>query len=67
MVFWHPKGWTLWRTIEQYMRGRLAQAGYVEVRTPQLVDRLLWEQFGTLGEVPREHVRRARPRSGSSR
>jgi threonyl-tRNA synthetase len=45
-VFWHPKGWTLWRTIEQYMRERLAQEGYVEVRTPQLVDRALWERSG---------------------
>ena len=45
-VFWHPKGWTLWRTIEQYMRGRLAEAGYVEVRTPQLIDRTLWEKSG---------------------
>ena len=45
-VFWHPKGWTLWRAIEQYMRGRLAEAGYVEVRTPQLIDRSLWEKSG---------------------
>jgi threonyl-tRNA synthetase len=45
-VFWHPKGWTLWRTIEEYMRERLARAGYVEVRTPQLVDRSLWERSG---------------------
>ncbi len=45
-VFWHPKGWTLWRTIEQYMRERLAREGYVEVRTPQLVDRVLWERSG---------------------
>ncbi|MFO1392640.1 MAG: threonine--tRNA ligase [Steroidobacteraceae bacterium] len=45
-VFWHPKGWVLWRTIEQYMRDRLAAEGYVEVRTPQLVDRSLWERSG---------------------
>jgi threonyl-tRNA synthetase len=45
-VFWHPKGWTLWCTIEQYMRERLADEGYVEVRTPQLVDRGLWEKSG---------------------
>jgi threonyl-tRNA synthetase len=45
-VFWHPKGWTLWRTIEQYMRERLDREGYVEVRTPQLVDRVLWERSG---------------------
>jgi len=45
-VFWHPKGWTLWCTIERYMRERLAEAGYAEVRTPQLVDRGLWEKSG---------------------
>jgi threonyl-tRNA synthetase len=45
-VFWHPKGWTLWRTIEQYMRERLSREGYVEVRTPQLIDRALWEKSG---------------------
>jgi threonyl-tRNA synthetase len=45
-VFWHPKGWTMWRTLEQSMCDRLAQEGYVEVRTPQLVDRSLWERSG---------------------
>jgi threonyl-tRNA synthetase len=45
-VFWHPKGWTLWRTIETYLRGRLEKAGYVEVKTPQLIDRSLWEASG---------------------
>jgi len=45
-VFWHPKGWTLYRTIENYVRMRLARAGYVEVRTPQLIDRKLWEESG---------------------
>jgi threonyl-tRNA synthetase len=45
-VFWHPKGWALWRALEAYLRGRLAAAGYVEVKTPQLVDRKLWEASG---------------------
>jgi len=45
-VFWHPKGWTLYRAIESYMRRRLDAAGYVEVRTPQLLDRSLWEASG---------------------
>ncbi|HYL48947.1 MAG TPA: threonine--tRNA ligase [Stellaceae bacterium] len=45
-VFWHPKGWTLYRTIENYIRMRLGCAGYVEVRTPQLIDRKLWEESG---------------------
>jgi threonyl-tRNA synthetase len=45
-VFWHPKGWRLYRTVEDYMRRRLEKAGYEEVRTPQLVDRKLWEESG---------------------
>ncbi len=45
-VFWHPKGWTLYRVIENYIRMRLGRAGYVEVRTPQLIDRKLWEESG---------------------
>lgn len=45
-VFWHPKGWSLYRSCERYMRTRLEGAGYVEVKTPQLVDRTLWERSG---------------------
>jgi threonyl-tRNA synthetase len=45
-VFWHPKGWTLFRIIENYMRGRLDKAGYQEVKGPQLLDRVLWEKTG---------------------
>ena len=45
-VFWHPKGWSLYRSCERYMRTRLEAAGYVEVKTPQLVDRALWERSG---------------------
>ena len=45
-AFWHPKGWTLYRIIEKYLRARLAKAGYVEVHTPQLIDRSLWEASG---------------------
>jgi len=45
-VFWHPKGWTLYRVIERYLRGRLEADGYVEVKTPQLLDRSLWEASG---------------------
>jgi threonyl-tRNA synthetase len=45
-AFWHPKGWTLYREIEAYVRRRLDAAGYVEVRTPQLLDRTLWETSG---------------------
>jgi len=45
-VFWHDKGWTLWRIIENYIRGILRANGYIEVRTPQLVDRSLWERSG---------------------
>ncbi|WP_296814868.1 threonine--tRNA ligase [Brevundimonas sp.] len=46
MVFWHPNGWTLWRTIEAYMRRVLDAAGYVEVKTPQVLDRSFWEKSG---------------------
>ncbi len=45
-VFWHPKGWKLYRKLEDYMRRRLDGTGYVEVKTPQLVDRKLWEASG---------------------
>ena len=45
-AFWHPKGWVLYRTIEDYIRRRLDRAGYEEIRTPQLVDRTLWETSG---------------------
>ncbi|GAB0117670.1 threonine--tRNA ligase [Acidisoma sp. 7E03] len=45
-VFWHQKGWRLYRTLEAYMRRRLEGAGYDEVKTPQLVDRALWEASG---------------------
>lgn len=46
MVFWHPNGWTIYRQLEDYMRGRLRSAGYKEIRTPQVVDRVLWEKSG---------------------
>ena len=46
MVFWHPRGWTLWQEVEQYMRARFVEYGYQEVRTPQVMDRALWEKSG---------------------
>jgi threonyl-tRNA synthetase len=54
-VFWHPPGWTLYRTVQTYMRQRLEASGYVEVNTPQLVDRSLWERSGHW-EKFREHM-----------
>ncbi len=45
-VFWHPKGWTIYRTLQNYIRRRLETAGYVEVNTPMLMDRVLWEKSG---------------------
>ncbi len=45
-VFWHPKGWAIFREIENYIRHKLEQNGYVEVKTPQLVDKILWEKSG---------------------
>jgi threonyl-tRNA synthetase len=54
-VFWHPNGWKLYRTAESYMRRQLDAAGYQEVKTPQLVDRALWEASGHW-EKFREHM-----------
>jgi threonyl-tRNA synthetase len=45
-VFWHPKGWVLYREVENYLRRRLDHAGYQEVKTPEMYDRVFWEQSG---------------------
>lgn len=46
MVFWHPNGWTIWQVLEQYMRKIQKDNGYLEIKTPQVVDRSLWERSG---------------------
>ncbi|MBA4177813.1 MAG: threonine--tRNA ligase [Leptothrix sp. (in: Bacteria)] len=46
MVFWHPKGWTVWQQVEQYMRRVYQDNGYQEVKGPQIIDRTLWEKSG---------------------
>jgi len=46
MVFWHPKGWTIWQQVEQYMRRAYQQNGYQEVKCPMILDRSLWEKSG---------------------
>lgn len=46
MVFWHPNGWTVWQVLEQYMRKVQKDNGYLEIKTPQVVDRSLWEKSG---------------------
>ncbi|WP_193142524.1 MULTISPECIES: threonine--tRNA ligase [unclassified Meridianimarinicoccus] len=46
MVFWHPNGWTIYRELEDYMRRQLTRDGYKEIKTPQVVDRKLWEKSG---------------------
>ena len=46
MVFWHPKGWAIYQILEQYMRNRLVEYGYQEIKTPQLADKVLWEKSG---------------------
>ncbi|MBK7953957.1 MAG: threonine--tRNA ligase [Candidatus Accumulibacter sp.] len=46
MVFWHPKGWTIWQEVEQYLRRVLSRNGYCEVKTPMIMDRSLWERSG---------------------
>lgn len=55
MVYWHPKGWVIWQQIEQYMRRVLRENGYKEIRTPQVLDRSLWECSGHW-ENFREHM-----------
>jgi len=49
-VFWHPKGWVIWRQLEAYMRRKLDAGGYLEVKTPQLMDARLWEASGHWGK-----------------
>jgi len=69
MVFWHPDGWAIYRVLEDYMRRRLDAAGYREIRTPQVVDRKLWERSGHwdkyrenmfIAEVQEEHAQEKR-------
>ncbi|WP_421851521.1 threonine--tRNA ligase [Marinomonas sp.] len=50
MVFWHPKGWRLYQAVEQYMRQKQLDNNYQEVKTPQIVDRVLWEKSGHWGK-----------------
>jgi len=69
MVFWHPNGWAVYRALEDYMRRRLTDAGYQEIKTPQVVDRKLWEASGHwdkyrenmfIAEVEEEHAQEKR-------
>ncbi|WP_136418180.1 MULTISPECIES: threonine--tRNA ligase [Oxalobacteraceae] len=46
LIFWHPKGWTIWQQVEQYMRRVYQENGYQEVKAPQILDRALWEKTG---------------------
>ncbi|MFL9610299.1 threonine--tRNA ligase [Methylobacillus sp. Pita2] len=46
MVFWHPRGWVIWQEVEQYMRNMFRDFGYQEVRTPTIMDRVMWEKSG---------------------
>jgi threonyl-tRNA synthetase len=46
LVFWHPKGWAIWQEVEQYMRAVYRENGYQEIRSPQILDRSLWERSG---------------------
>ena len=54
-VFWHSKGWIIYREIENYMRRKLHEQKYIEVKTPQLIDRSLWEDSGHWDKF-REHM-----------
>ena len=55
LVFWHPKGWTIWQQVEQYMRGVYRDNGYLEVKGPQILDKSLWEKTGHWDKY-REHM-----------
>ena len=55
LIFWHPKGWTIWQQVEQYMRRVYQDSGYQEVKGPQILDRSLWERTGHW-ENYREHM-----------
>ena len=55
LVFWHPKGWTIWQQVEQYLRGIYRDNGYQEVRCPPILDRTLWEKSGHWDNF-REHM-----------
>jgi threonyl-tRNA synthetase len=46
LVFWHPKGWAIWQQVEQYLRRVYVEAGYLEIKCPQILDRSLWEKSG---------------------
>lgn len=70
MVFWHDKGWTIYRAVENYIRSKIKKAGYIEVKTPVLVDKSLWEQSGHwekfhenmfISESNEEHVLAVKP------
>lgn len=50
MIFWHPNGWTIFRVLEDYIRNKITSEGYQEVRTPQILDRSLWEKSGHWSE-----------------
>ncbi len=66
-VFWHPKGWTLFRVIENYLRKRLDAAGYQEVKGPQLLDRSLWEASGHWENFRENMFHRRKPRRARAR
>jgi threonyl-tRNA synthetase len=61
-VFWHPKGWALYRALERYMRMRLERDGYDEIKTPQVLDRVLWERSGHWDKY-KDAMFAAKPRS----
>jgi threonyl-tRNA synthetase len=50
MAFWHPKGWSIYRIVEDYIRDKVRTHGYHEVRTPQIIDRILWEKSGHMAK-----------------
>ena len=62
MVFWHPNGWTIYRLLENFIRNKLEQYNYLEIKTPQVVDRKLWEASGHWDKYRENIARRRRVR-----
>ncbi len=66
LIFWHPKGWSIWQSVEQYMRNKYQVNGYQEVKAPQILDRTLWRRRAT-GKIIARICFRRNPKTGPTR
>ena len=53
MVFWHANGWSIYKELEDYIRRKISKEGYKEIKTPQILDKDLWVEFPSLGQIQR--------------